>query len=144
MPRSMSSAPAMQVSLHPVPLESYPKSSCFHLRIHRSDTHSLHPASRSGPCMQRRACGSLPRTSRHACVFLYPLESIMGTTIRTKAEAIVTELAFIDGNQDLAYRLLEEAVYHVGYTELTLLSIILGYLYPTNRTWSVFTRHDTG
>jgi hypothetical protein len=27
------------------------------------------------------------------CVFLYPLESIMGTTIRTKAEAIVTELA---------------------------------------------------
>src|SRR5574344_81527 len=78
------------------------------------------------------------------CVFLYPLESIMGTTIRTKAETIVTELAFIDGNQDLAYRLLEEAVYHVGYTELTLLSIILGYLYPTNRTWSVFTRHDTG
>jgi hypothetical protein len=55
----------------------------------------------------------------------------MGTTIRTKAEAIVTELAFIDGNEDLAYRLLEEAVYYVGYTKLTLLSLILGYLYPT-------------
>ena len=62
-------------------------------------------------------------------IFLRPFQCLVATPVRAEAEAVVTELAFIDGNQYLADGLLDYPVHHRRDTKRTFLAIILRYFY---------------
>ena len=62
-------------------------------------------------------------------IFLRPLQCLVAATVRAETKAVVVELAFINGTQDLADGLLDYPVYHRRDTKRTALAVILRYFY---------------
>ena len=66
-------------------------------------------------------------------VILTFLQSFMGTKTGTKTKTIGMKLSLINWRKHLGNGLLDNTVNNSGDTQLTLLTIIFGYFYPTNR-----------
>ena len=73
-------------------------------------------------------------------IFLRPPQCLVAASMGTEAEAVVAELAFIDGNQYLADGLLDYSVHHRRDTKRTGLAVFLRYFHTEDGIRAVSAR----
>ena len=67
------------------------------------------------------------------------VNGLMRIAIWPESVAVGVKMRFPDRGQHLRYRLLDEAVYNRGYSQLAFAAVRFGYLYPLNGLWSIVT-----
>lgn len=67
-------------------------------------------------------------------------QCLVGIALWPEPVAVIAELWFIKRCECLGYGLLDNPVYYRGDAQLSLLPVVLGYLYLANRVGAVFAR----
>ena len=73
-------------------------------------------------------------------IFLRALQCLVTTPVRAEAEAVIAELAFVNGTQYLADGLLDYPVHNGRDAEWTRLPVFLRYFYTKDGIRAVFAR----